>query len=269
MRKFVNRYWYSLLLAGLVLCVPTAMAQLPPPDYVDEVCDDETIDLILTCNVTSITMELDVPFRTATFWGEFCDDPIVSAGQMDGTRLPVTILANGTSFITIDLTGNDDPGDVSFVVECLCDICEYKLTIGDIGPQGPQGPIGVTGPKGATGTKGATGPIGPTGPEGPEGPAGPTGPTGPTGPAGTKGTKGTKADDGGTDDGGDGGLPPCDCCSQASAGIPGCPSCPPCEDTICSFDTYCCAVVWDSICDGEALSFCTCCAGQDPGYCVY
>jgi hypothetical protein len=49
----------------------------------------------------------------------------------------------------------------------------------------------------------------------------------------------------------------------------GCPSCPPCEATVCSFDTYCCTVAWDSICDGEALSFCTCCPGQNPGYCVY
>jgi hypothetical protein len=38
---------------------------------------------------------------------------------------------------------------------------------------------------------------------------------------------------------------------------------------VCAFDSFCCIVTWDGVCDGEATSLCTCCAGQDPGYCVY
>jgi hypothetical protein len=36
---------------------------------------------------------------------------------------------------------------------------------------------------------------------------------------------------------------------------------------VCAADSFCCNVAWDSVCDGEAGSLCTCCAGQDPGTC--
>ena len=282
MRKSVNLF---LLIACLVLFAPAVMAQssgvqdswpnpiddtiIGQPVHEDEICDDEQPDLILTCEVTKVTTDLDSPVPTATFWGTFCENPTVTAGQVDGTHVPVMVLSAGLNFVTVDLTGNSDPADVVFTMECPCDTCRCKLTIGAVGPTGPTGPMGPTGPQGPKGAPGAAGPIGPTGPTGPEGPAGPAGPTGPTGPTGAKGTKGTKADDGGTDDGGDGGPVPCDCCDQAAAGLVGCPSCPPCEATVCGFDTYCCTVAWDGVCDSEALSFCTCCPGQTPGYCVY
>jgi hypothetical protein len=79
-------------------------------------------------------------------------------------------------------------------------------------------------------------------------------------------------DDGGGGDGGDGGGDggagdACGCCNQAGSGIAGCPSCPPCEEVVCSYDPFCCDTLWDDVCDAEAWSLCTCCPGQDPGYC--
>jgi hypothetical protein len=289
MRKSVECF----LLIACLLAAPAAMAQLSDfgeepienpgsevgiglPPHADEICDDEAPDVTLTCETTKVTTDLDSPVPTATFWGTYCESPLVFAGQMDGTLAAVMILSNGLNFITVDLTGNDDPADVLFVVECPCDWCRNELTIGAVGPtgptgpMGPHGPFGPTGPTGPKGAPGAAGADGPTGPTGPAGPPGPTGPTGPTGPAGTKGTKG---DDGGTDDGGDGGdgggPVPCDCCNQAGMGNTGCPSCQPCEDVVCAYDSFCCDTVWDGVCDGEALSLCTCCPGQNPGYCVY
>ena len=70
-----------LLLAALVLFAPAALAQIVD----DEICDDETIEEFLECDVTKITMELDAPIQTATFWGSFCENPVVMAGQLDGT----------------------------------------------------------------------------------------------------------------------------------------------------------------------------------------
>jgi hypothetical protein len=291
MRKFVNRYGCSLLIACLVLFAPAAMAQLsgigdeweteqnethnPPPtnpNWEDETCDDETPEVLLTCDITQVTLELDVPMPTATFWGEFCGAYEVWIGQLDGTLVPGVVLASGLNFITIDLTGNADPGDVLVSITCPCDVCRYWVTIGETGDQGPQGaqgpigPTGPTGPKGAKGVPGAAGPQGPEGPGGPAGPAGPPGPTGPTGPTGPAGSKGSKGDGG---DGGNGEPPvPCDCCAQAGMGNVGCPSCLPCEQEVCNFDSFCCNVTWDGVCDGEAFSLCTCCPGQDPGYCV-
>jgi len=284
MRKSV---FFYLLTACLLLFAPAAMAQLsglgddwanPQDDIIigqpvheDEICDDETGDIIYTCDVTKVTTDLDSPVPTATFWGVFCEGPLVYAGQMDGTSLPVMVLSAGLNFITVDLTGNDAAADVLFTIECPCEVCMNQLTIGAVGPTGPQGPQGKqgpAGPTGPTGPKGAPGQPGADGPAGPTGPAGPPGPTGPTGPTGPAGSKGSKGDGGG--DGGDGGPPPpCDCCSQAGSGNVGCPSCPPCEAVVCAFDSFCCIVTWDGVCDGEATSLCTCCPGQDPGYCVY
>ena len=303
--RIVNRFLFSLLMASLVLIAPVALAQLsgiyeegsddpfsrgentigdPVPD--DEICDgsDETPDLILDCDVTKVTTDLDAAIPTATFWGTFCEDPVVTAGQADGTRQPVMILASGMNFITVDLTGNDDAADVVFDIECPCETCAFNLTIGAVGPtgatgpQGPQGkvgppgadgadgPTGPTGPKGAKGADGADGAPGPQGPQGKEGPPGPPGepgppgPQGPTGPTGPTGPKGSKGDGGGTND------PPCNCCDKADDATPGC-DCATCEDTVCAANNFCCAVVWDFICDGDALALCNCCAGQDPGFC--
>ena len=61
----------------------------------------------------------------------------------------------------------------------------------------------------------------------------------------------------------DDGSPPCNCCS--GGGPLGC-NCQPCEDLVCAVDPFCCDTTWDSICDGEAATLCTCCTdGCDNG----
>jgi hypothetical protein len=77
----------------------------------DEGCDDEGGGAAATCRVTRITLDLDTPVRTATFWGMFCPDPTVTLGTAEGTREPVTVLASAGGFVTIDLVGHDDPAD--------------------------------------------------------------------------------------------------------------------------------------------------------------
>jgi len=252
-----------LLIACLVAFAPMAMAQMSDfgsdfqnpidqvgigsPPHQDELCDDadEVVDLVLTCDITKVTTDLDAAVPTATFWGSYCENPTVEAGQTDGTHTAVMVLSSGANFVTVDLTGNDDAADVKFRVNCPCDTCQCKLTIGAVGP---------------TGADGADGAQGPAGPPGATGPAGPTGPTGPTGPAGNKGDKGDGGGDGGAD------PTPCDCC--VAQGAPGCASsCLGCEETVCGADSFCCDVEWDDICAGAAGTLCTCCAGQDPGTC--
>jgi hypothetical protein len=151
----------------------------PMPD--DEICDDtdEVTDQVLDCGITKVTTDLDSPVPTATFWGTFCENPFVLAGQEDGTFQPMMILSAGLGFVTVDLTGNDDPADVTFSIECPCETCECKLTLGVVGPVGPVGPTGTTGATGATGAAGAQGEQGEIGPTGMSGPPGTTGPTGP------------------------------------------------------------------------------------------
>ena len=57
--------------------------------------------------------------------------------------------------------------------------------------------------------------------------------------------------------GGDGDVPPpCNCCASGN-GV-GC-NCPPCEAVVCAADPFCCKSSWDSTCDGEAATMCTCC----------
>lgn len=290
MRKFC---FYTLLIACLALLAPAPFAQqlsgfgTPTDDTVgggdnqiggpiadDEICEDDELvgDLFLTCDVTKVTTDLDAAIPTATFYGHFCENPIVSAGQADGTTQQLNVLAAGAGFVTVDLTGNDGAMDVLFTIECTCETCELYVTIGAVGPTGPQGPQGKVGPAGPPGATGPTGPTGPKGAKGADGsngaqgpqgkpgepgPPGPTGPTGPTGPPGTKG-KGNGDDGGGT---------PCNCCDKVAEGTPGCPECPPCEDAVCAVEPFCCVVVWDSICDGIAQDVCTCCPGQTPGTC--
>ena len=222
-----RRGWCFRTIAWLLLLLSPVVAANP---LEDEICDDEAIDQVLTCTMTKVTLDLDVPLTSATFWGVYCDDPIVSVGRQDGTFEPVTVLTSGLNFITVDLTGHDDPAAHLFVIECPCDVCTCKVDVGDTGPAGPTGPTGITGPTG---------------------PQGPTGPMGPSGPSGGKGG------------GGDPGSP-CNCCSGGNG--KGC-DCAPCEDTVCTLDSFCCNITWDSICDGEAETVCNCCPGQDPGQC--
>lgn len=253
MRKSVTLIAYSLFIAlfAVVISASVAQAQLTgmgedmpdaddnigigsPPDSDDEICDDEdeASDAVLDCFVTKVTTDLDAAIPTATFWGTFCETPNVTAGQTDGSQTGVLILSNSGNHITIDLTGNDDPADTLFSIECPCETCDCKVTIGAVGPAGPPG------------ADGAPGPPGPTGPKGSQGPQGKPGPPGPPG--------------------GDGGGEPCNCCSGGS-GI-GC-DCPDCESAVCGTDSFCCNIAWDSICDGEAEAICDCCPGQDPGVC--
>ena len=58
-----------------------------------------------------------------------------------------------------------------------------------------------------------------------------------------------------------GGCPGAGDCFAAN-GTPGCDDtcggspCPTCCDTICGLDPFCCTNSWDTICQGEAISFC-------------
>jgi len=231
---------FTLAIALVLICAP-AVAQLDlsegdidrdgnydvgePPFGKDQLCDDENLDedgdAVLTCFVTKVTTDLEAAVPTATFWGEFCDVPVVTAGQSDGTMAGLMILANGLNFITVDITGLTDPMDVLFRIECPCATCDSLVTIGAVGPAGPTGPAG---------------------PPGPPGPPGPTGPTGPTGPKGGKGD----------------GEPPCTHCNCCDAhGGLGCDN-DVCEGLVCGIDSFCCAVMWDSICADEATTFPEC-----------
>jgi hypothetical protein len=190
-------------------------------------CDDENMDedgdAVLNCTVTKVTTDLDAAIPSATFWGEFCESPLVSVGQEDGTLQGLLILAAGLNFITVDLGDNTDGADYLFVIECPCETCETNVTIGATGPTGPQGPQGKAGPPG---------------------PTGPQGPTGPTGPPGGKG-KGN----------GDPPVEHCNCCDAQS--VPGCDN-ETCMGLVCDLDPFCCSGGWDSICAGEAQDFPEC-----------
>ena len=160
------RKWLICLctaLVALALVVPTASAQLtgigfeggPEADNTiggptgdDEICDDESNDntQVLICDVTKVTTDLDSSPTTATFWGTFCENPSVTAGQTDGTNTGVMVLSSGDNFLTVDLTGNDDPADVAFEITCPCDVCGCKLTIGAVGPTGADGADDAPGP---------------------------------------------------------------------------------------------------------------------------
>jgi hypothetical protein len=203
----------------------------------DEACDDDEFLDANDCTVTQAVADLDAPVPTITFYGDFCDEPSVFAGQQDGTSAELGVLAAGGNFVTADLGGNTGPGDIVFSVACACETCSDSITLGAVGPAGPPGADGAQGPQGKPG---APGPPGPTGPTGPTGPKGATGPTGPPG------------------GGGGAGEPPSDCCTPH--GTPGC-SDPECEAIICSFDPFCCDVQWDSICADEASADRTCLAG--------
>ncbi len=86
-----RRGWCFLHIAWLLLLLSPAVAAIPGED---EICDDETIDQVLTCSMTKVTLDLDVPLTSATFWGVYCDGPTVSVGRQDGTFDPVTVLSS-------------------------------------------------------------------------------------------------------------------------------------------------------------------------------
>ena len=123
----------SLLVA--VVCAATALSQAHAP------CDDEDEGGDgPTCSITKVTTELEAVPVTATFWGSFCDDPVVYAGQRDGTVQSVLVLSSGASHVTVSLEGNAEPADTLFVISCPCAECSSLLTVGKPGPPGPDGP---------------------------------------------------------------------------------------------------------------------------------
>ena len=97
MRNVVALFAVSALMVAMAVTSPTAQAQVDlaeegglddnydvgePPFGKDHLCDDENMDedgdSVLTCFVTKVTTDFGVAISTATFWGEFCDVPIVS-----------------------------------------------------------------------------------------------------------------------------------------------------------------------------------------------
>jgi hypothetical protein len=249
-----------VLFASFAATILLVSAGVIPAQTTDELCDsvDEHSDVVLTCDLTKVTTDEDATIPTATFWGTFCDAPVVRAGANDGTMMPVTVLGSAQRFVTVDLTGLSDPATVRFAIDCPCETCESNVAIGAAGPTGPSGPAGAQGKLGPQGESGATGPAGaigpagvdgavgdagPQGPQGKQGPPGPTGPTGPTGPAGS-----------------------CNCCDNASSGTVGC-DCPMCEATVCASKPECCTEEWTAECDIRASAFCRCCPGYDLGGC--
>ena len=236
------------------------------PYICDDEDDDETVDVILDCEITRIYVNDNGAVPTVTFYGTFCDFPTVFVGREDGTFVEVMVLNSDSNFITADLsTVLDVDGTYKLQVVCPCETCMAQTTIGDVGatgPQGPPGPTGPPGPDGAPGMDGPQGPAGPTGPKGVKGPKGPKGPTGPdgadgaagpAGPAGPTGPTGPPGPPAGACDNVVGG-PPSDCC--VDNGTPGCTH-PECEACICAFDSFCCNTSWDSICADEAITDCS------------
>ena len=232
----------SVALALLLTLAPSYVAA----DGEDEICNDDEAGVgVLDCLVTKITTDLDAPVPTATFWGSFCDDPVISAGQTDGSVTSVVDLSSSSGFVTIDLTGNVAPADVLFVIECPCKTCETRVTVGDVGPQGAQGEPGPPGPDGA---EGATGPTGPKGAQGKQGPPGPPGE-----PVGCSCcTEGLEMS--------------CNCCIN-HVGV-GCND-STCEQAICEVDPDCCTDDWSPVCVGLAFELCECCpTGCDDSACT-
>ena len=47
----------------------------------DEICDDDEVGgtWVLDCDISKVTTDLDMAIPTVTFWGEFCEMPLVSA----------------------------------------------------------------------------------------------------------------------------------------------------------------------------------------------
>jgi hypothetical protein len=247
----------------------------PPPGSDDEQCDDEFLDenpdLVVDCEVTKIFVDLDGAIPTATFFGTFCDFPVVSVGLEDGTYQSLLVLSSATGFITVDITGHTGDATYSFRIECPCETCDTQATIGIVGPTGPTGPQGPQGPPGPQGPQGKPGPPGPPGPQGPPGPPGTKGGKGgkggvpgPPGPQGKPGPPGPPGPPGGGGGGCDDAPPEGSNCCVPNGGL-GCNQ-PSCQSCVCALDPFCCNVAWDSFCANEALVQCgsicaPCCAG--------
>jgi hypothetical protein len=305
MRKFGILRWLTLLTAAMALVLTPAVAGLgdlgenqgleehdtstgedesygfwdPPPGGDDDQCSDEFLDenpdLVVDCDVTKIFVDLDGAIPTATFFGSFCDFPVVSVGLEDGTYAPLLVLSQAQGFITVDITGHTGDATYSFRIECPCETCDTQATIGIVGPTGPTGPQGPQGPPGPQGPQGKPGPPGEPGPPGPQGPpgegskggkGGKGGVPGPPGPQGKPGPPGPPGPPGGGGGGTCDDAPPggSNCC--APTGTTGCNH-PSCQNCVCALDAFCCDTAWDSICASEALNQCgavcaPCCAGS-------
>jgi len=113
----------------------------------------------LECSLAKATFD---PFDSSVLLeGEFCENPIVRAGQTGGQFEELYLLDSGANFILVAVDEVDDLQTCVFQVECPCETCTMEVAFGDLG--GPQGPTGPTGPPGADGADGATGPTGPPG----------------------------------------------------------------------------------------------------------
>mgnify|MGYP003573623367 FL=1 len=167
MRKFVSIVpAFAVVALALALAVmigtPNAAAQIqtfyndqdrpqdtitvgePTDPGIDDLCDDEdddeNIDVILDCEVTRIFINLDGAVPTVTFFGTFCDFPNVYVGLEDGAFAQLLTLNATSGFVVADLTGFTDPATYVFEVECPCETCTCKATVGVQGPTGPMCP---------------------------------------------------------------------------------------------------------------------------------
>ena len=135
------RWWLSWAL--LALLAGFAQGQGP--------CNEEDEGDESICSITKVVTELETIPPTATFSGSFCDAPVVSAGQTDGTLQPLIVLSSGPNQIQVSLEGQAGAADTRFVISCPCTECNMFLTVGQPGPAGPNGiagPAGTLGPQG-------------------------------------------------------------------------------------------------------------------------
>ena len=146
---------HTVIILALSLALPLATSSGDEtnshPTRVTSANNDESTansapDQVRDCFITTVTSDVDGPIPTATFWGRFCDSPTVSVGQPDGSLPAALVLSSSRDFVTVDLTGNADPMDTLFRVECPREVCEWKLTVGAVGPTGPSGPAGPDDP---------------------------------------------------------------------------------------------------------------------------
>jgi len=233
--------------------------RLPDPGD-DELCDD---DEHTGCFVSQVATELAATIKSVTFMGAFCDNPVVTTFDTDATPMQMLLLSAGPNHITAELL-NDRPRDQLYAIDCPCDRCELRVTIGATGPPGPPG---IPGPPGGYDCSYI---------DGESDCCIPGDTTGCNDPycegficaddpfccevqwdsiCADQATQLALCADCCPSGCGDAGCA-CNCCDGGN-GV-GCDD-EACEALICGMDSYCCNVAWDVTCNEEAEQYCECC----------